>query len=360
MTHVVVGIYLFNLFIHSHPSSYTHINSHQHHKMPLHNNTNLTPHESRVIGALLGVHAGDSLGATVEFSSHDQIARKFPNGLRKIIGGGPFSWSAGHATDDTDMTRGILLAYRDYKPGNDIGRLAGNYFLKWFNGDWPDRRMGSEPVDIGGATREGLWKYSESRDPELAGAGHGSAGNGSLMRCIPTGLFQTDADKLVAESQRISQITHNDKRCTVACAAYNMIVSGLIKGLSPTEAITSGILVAKAIEGVGEVSKAIEVGKTLNIEEMAQKGPSPQLQWRCTGYVLESLSLAIAAILDERSFEDVLVDVVRIGGDTDTNGAIAGGLLGARDGVDAIPENWREKLQFGKEFWTVALELLRN
>ena len=70
------------------------------------------------------------------------------------------------------------------------------------------------------------------------------------------------------------------------------------------------------------------------------------------------MKLAIAAILDPRSFEDVLVDVVRIGGDTDTNGAIAGGLLGARDGIEKIPERWLEKLQFRKEFEEVALRIL--
>lgn len=323
--------------------------------------TNLTPYESRVVGALLGVHAGDSLGATVEFLPHSQIARKYPDGVRDIIGGGPFRWTPGHATDDTDLTRGVLLAYYDYQHRDDIARLAADYFLMWLDGDWPDRRVGSQPVDIGGATREGLWKYEESGDPDRAGAGHGSAGNGSLMRCIPTGLFQTDPEKMIVESQRISAVTHDDERCKNACAAYNAIVSALVKGVSPAEAIASGMKVAQKLEGSeGQVSKAIEVGKSLDIAHMAQNGPSRQLPFQCTGYVLDSLSLSVAAILDDRDLEDVLIDIVRIGGDTDTNGAIAGGLLGARDGESAIPERWREKLQFGDEFRKVALEILRR
>ncbi|KAJ3472238.1 hypothetical protein NLG97_g11162 [Lecanicillium saksenae] len=58
--------------------------------------------QSRVVGALLGLHAGDSLGATVEFKSHGTIKAMFPGGhgsIRDITGGGVFKWPAGHATE---------------------------------------------------------------------------------------------------------------------------------------------------------------------------------------------------------------------------------------------------------------------
>ncbi|KAM0560064.1 hypothetical protein ACHAPJ_004024 [Fusarium lateritium] len=324
----------------------------------------LSPRESRVIGALLGVHAGDSLGATFEFEPHTSIARHYPYGLRDIVGGGPFSWSPGDATDDTDMTRGVLLAYYDLQCrdlGDDIARLAGDYFVRWMRGDWPDRRPGSYPVDIGGATAKGLNKYKQTKDPDRAGAGPGSAGNGSLMRCVPTGLFQTDPDKIVEESQRISKITHDDERCTISCAAYNTIVSKLIDQASPADAIEAGLHVAEKLEGrSGPVCEAIELGKSLDVATLAEKGPRPELKGRCSGFVLESLSVAIASVRDTRNLVDVLVDVVRIGWDTDTNAAIAGGLLGARDGMAAIPSDWRSILQFGEEFESVALSLLRK
>ncbi|KAJ3532409.1 hypothetical protein NM208_g8449 [Fusarium decemcellulare] len=46
---------------------------------PSQDDSNLSARESRVIGALLGVHSGDSLGATVEFKPHTTIARDYPN-----------------------------------------------------------------------------------------------------------------------------------------------------------------------------------------------------------------------------------------------------------------------------------------
>jgi ADP-ribosylglycohydrolase len=328
-------------------------------------NIELSARESRVIGALLGVHSGDSLGATLEFESHEEIARLYPTGLRDIVGGGPFGWTAGHATDDTDMARGVLLAYHDHNclgVGDDVARLAGDYFIKWLRGDWPDRRPGTYPDDIGGATSTGLEIYEKTRDPDRAGAGEGNAGNGSLMRCIATGLFQPDPEKLIKESQRISKITHDDKRCTIACAAYNTIVSKLINQVNPAEAIKAGLSVSKTLErtSTGPVYEAIELGKSLDVAKMAKEGPPPELRGQLGGFVLGSLSLAIAALLDSRSLEDIVVDVVRIGRDTDTNAAIAGGLLGARDGLAGVPQHWRSILQFGDEFEEVALKLLRK
>lgn len=320
---------------------------------------------SKTLGALLGVHAGDSLGATLEFDSWRQIQKNFPDGLRDIIGGGTFGWPAGHATDDTDLTRAVLLAYHDRANNKllrtpseefDIARSAADWSLDWFDGKWPGRKEGEWPRDIGGATRTGLMKYSKRRDPRNCGAGHGSAGNGSLMRCILTGLFTQDRDKRIRESMDISAITHNDSRCVVSCAAYNEIVAALLDGKTAEMAVSIGIDVALEQDHLA-VAQAIERGKNLSILKMADAGPGDELPDRTSGYVLQSFTVAVAALLDQRSLEDVLVDVTRIGGDTDTNGAISGGLLGARDGLEAIPERWLDKLQFRAEFEELAREI---
>lgn len=311
--------------------------------------------QSRTIGALLALHAGDSLGATVEFRTHQQIASRYPLGHRDIIGGGNFGWAAGDATDDTDLTRAVLLAYKSrHEIGPDadfdVVRAAADNSLAWF-----DRG----PRDVGNATAIGLGKYRRSKDPAKAGAGQGSAGNGSLMRCLPTGLFQPDGELRVKESMAISKVTHDDFRCVVACAAYNEIVAALLRGVSVDEAIEAGEAVAVRLENGrnGEVYRSLRQGRELSVADMAKRGPPETMPGKCSGYVLDSLAVAIAALLDERSLEDVIVDVVAIGRDTDTNAAIAGGLLGARDGEEAVPARWKEKLQFGKEFREIVMLL---
>ncbi|KJR86551.1 uncharacterized protein SPSK_02591 [Sporothrix schenckii 1099-18] len=369
--------------------------------------------QQRILGALLGVHAGDSFGAAHEFQSWDAIRKSFPpKGRipRAITGGGPFHWSPGHATDDTDMTRAVLLAYSEAnRSGGDtdtflsVSQAAGQHMLQWFSGDgWPGRPDGTRPKDVGGATADGLHRFARQakRDPRRAGAGPGRCGNGSLMRCIPTALFARDHVRLLQETALISAITHDDGRCILACVAYNVMVRALV-GDDTTEATTPAAAVQRALDvlrdptttdvlvaaltgdGDGgrpppdttlrstlaahrdEVVAAIEKarGADFDVGVLADVGPHKAvlasgdkcLRLAGNGYVLESLSLAVAAVLDtQRSWEDLIVDVVRVGRDTDTNGAIAGGLVGARDGVDAIPAAWRAKLQFRHEFTTLV------
>ncbi|KAH6612843.1 ADP-ribosylation/Crystallin J1 [Chaetomium sp. MPI-SDFR-AT-0129] len=381
--------------------------------------TSSTPtRRDRILGALLGVHAGDSLGATVEFASWEDIRTDYPQGVRDIVGGGPFNWPVGHATDDTDLTRAVLLAYRDVakhsqsnspstsstsdssKQGEeatpDITLLAAVHMLSWYTGhNWPDRSPNTRPIDVGGATATGLSRFQRTGDPRSSGAGQGSAGNGSLMRCIPTALFQTDRAKVIRESVEISGVTHDDLCCVVACAVYNVMVGVLVQeeggtvegawraGKGAVEEAVAFIIgggVGRKGEGKGpgpvarqamvesagrKVDEALDAGRYMvRVQDLAEKGPkraanvTKAIPFGATGYVLESLVLAVAALFDPRPLEEVLVDVVRFGGDTDTNGAIAGGMLGARDGAEAIPLRWREVLQFGGEFTEVAEYLL--
>jgi ADP-ribosylglycohydrolase len=308
--------------------------------------------------------------------------------VRDIVGGGHFDWPAGHATDDTDLTRAVLLGYRDAeemaRAGSaktpDVVKLAAQYMVDWYDGRWPGRVRGQRPRDVGGATAVGISKFKQTADPRTSGAGEGRAGNGSLMRCIPTALFQPDADKALAESMSISAITHDDVSCTLACAAYNAVVRALVDGRSPDEAWQAGkdtvdraanaadpdaVAKLRLSRAAKKVAAAMDAGRSLvQVQDLAANGPkkaanaTTAIPFKASGHVLESLTLAVAAMFDPRPLEDVLVDVVRFGQDADTNGAIAGGLLGARDGIDAIPLRWRETLQFGKEFTEVAEDLL--
>ncbi len=301
--------------------------------------------EDRALGALLGVHVGDCLGATLEFSDWASIRHQYPHGLTDIVGGGPFGWPAGHATDDTDLTRAVVLAYTRPMTG-DLVRDAANYMLDWFEGSWPGRVLGSRPDDVGGATAVALRTYGRTCDPYSCGAGVGQAGNGSLMRAIPTAVFTRNAERRVAESISISAITHDDPRCTIACAAYNEVAAALIEGRTVAEAVDAGIDTA-ARAGRNSVANALRMGASLTLSVAAETGVT---HVPGAGYVLDSLSLAVSALQDQRGFEAALIDIVRLGYDTDTNGAIAGGLLGALHGADAIPPRWLAPLQFREEF----------
>jgi len=279
--------------------------------------------ESRIAGALLGVHAGDSLGATLEFMGSADVKRKYPRGHREIIGGGPFGWSAGDATDDTDLTMAIARAYRD---GYSLRKAASN-MAEW-------KLAG--PRDIGGTTSRGLANFMRTNNPKTSGIkAETSAANGSLMRCIATGLVRTDGRTRRRESAELSRVTHAERRAVEACVIYNDLVSCLVDGMPPADAIAWVL----ANSPVSPDVKAVVAG--------APSTPLRHLDG--TGFVLGSLGVAVWALAQDGSIEDTLADTMSLGGDTDTHGAIAGGLLGAAHGVNAIPSCWLDKLQFAEE-----------
>lgn len=70
--------------------------------------------------------------------------------------------------------------------------------------------------------------------------------------------------------------------------------------------------------------------------------------------MLTALKIAVAALVDQRPAAEILLDVVRLGGDADTNGAIAGGILGARDGLGAWPARWTDMLEYRGELLAAA------
>lgn len=300
--------------------------------------------EDRVAGALLGVHVGDALGAGCEFMSPAQVQEHFPLGVWQITGGGAFDWEPGAATDDTSLTKAVLDAYLESP--DDAVRSAADHMLAW---------MHTGPPDVGMATHIGLSRYEDSGDPAQAGAGHGQAGNGSLMRTIPVGLARADKRRRHQEAVAISAITHDDARCTGACVAYCDLVDDLVDGVSPEEAVDKAISHEWLDEFSPHVRRALVFGKDLAPESLHLASPEiiPAMEhgpYGGGGYVLDALTIAVGALLTPDPFEDVLPLVVQLGGDADTNGAIAGGLLGARDGIGAIPDEWLEPLEHGAHF----------
>ncbi len=273
----------------------------------------------RIAGGLLGVAAGDALGATLEFMSPAQIRRR--HGVhREITGGGPFGWRPGQGTDDTDLTWAVLAAYLEVP--FTLEKAADN-MLDWYH---------SRPPDIGGATAEALARLLRTGDPRSSGATReSSCGNGSLMRCIPTALARRDPGVRRRELAEISAITHAHVQCTDSCLAYGEIVHALLEGAEVHDALAA----ARALNLHPRVREALDIDPGLPVERL-----------RTSGYVIHSLGCAVWAIQQDASFEEVIVALVNRGDDADTTGAIAGGLVGVLLGVDAIPARWLRELEY--------------
>ena len=287
-----------------------------------------------IAGGLLGVAAGDALGATVEFMSPAEIQRR--HGVhRDIVGGGAFGWRPGQGTDDTDLTWAVVAGYLKTGGSESLEAIAQE-FLEWFETD---------PPDVGITTRQALLQLRHDGNPATSGlTSERSCGNGSLMRALPTALVRSDSTVRQAESAQISVVTHAHRRCVDSCVAYNEIAAALLHGCAAVDAIGA----AHELDLDAEVRRALDTPATSDVEQLGTGG-----------YVIDSLACAVWAIQQSQSLESVLVSLVNRGDDADTTGAIAGGLLGVQRGVDAIPERWRDKLEYADRMCGAADELAR-
>lgn len=293
----------------------------------------------RAGGGLIGVAAGDALGATVEFQTPARIQQTI-GCHRDITGGGVFGWRPGQGTDDSDMTAAVARAYAT---GYDLNTVAAG-FLAWYR---------SRPRDIGGTTRSSLALLERTGDPTTSGyviyaeADGRAAGNGSLMRALPTAIARTTRQARTRDAAEISAITHADPRCAQACIAYVEIAAALIGGVDPNEAIDRALAVP-------------DVEHPDVLAALAFNAQTPVERVSTSGYVLDSLAAAVWAIQQPAQLEDTLVALVNRGDDADTTGAIAGGLLGCRDGAAALPARWVARLEYAAEFTDLASVLLAN
>src|SRR5439155_7577476 len=76
------------------------------------------------------------------------------------------------------------------------------------------------------------------------------------------------------------------------------------------------------------------------------------------GFCLYAAAAGLQAMLRDGPFEAAVTDVVRLGGDTDTNAAVAGALVGARDGRTGLPDAWLAKLRDRSQIEAVAAGLV--
>lgn len=273
-------------------------------------------------GVLVGLAVGDALGGPLEF----QPARDPDNFVTEMIGGGWQRLAPGEWTDDTQMSLCVvesLLTKKVFDP-DDIARR----FVTW---------MKSGPKDIGMHTQRVLNAISKGDPWEQASRdalelNPENAPNGSVMRCAPLALFFYRHPEYAAElSPVLSRITHAHSDCEWACVCVNVTLANLLLGKNKQDAVQEAYLACdRASQELRD-----RIGRAM--EPHSETSPS--------GWVLDTLEVALWAFLNTSSFEDALLVSVNRGNDADTVGAVTGALAGARYGFSSIPARWLEPLK---------------
>jgi ADP-ribosyl-[dinitrogen reductase] hydrolase len=278
----------------------------------------------RIVAGVVGLALGDALGAPFEFRRAPDVPDPIPAFELPWMGLPP-----GATTDDTAMARNLWASLAATGGDLDLDDVLRRH-LEWF---------ATSPPDVGTLTRRVLrgWRdgepdpaaaYVAERGPEV------SAGNGSVMYCAPLGFAYAERpDDLFEAAPALSGLTHADERCRTACLAVTLAAAALVRGEHPETAVRDALAAVDGREGAEELEYLVG-GAGI---ERPIDGPDQ-------GFVFFTAGVALRLAGEARPFEQGLRSVVALGGDTDTNAAVAGALLGALHGTDALPAPWLERL----------------
>ncbi len=324
--------------------------------------------ESKYVGCMLGLALGDALGARHEGSAgdaeldaiqdppsptHREAKHEGPaeasGGNGRAEGSGGVSSFAVRSTakadlrwtDDTQMAIGLAESLVE------CGRVDQDHLAK----RWADRFEGWRGY---GPNARAMMKLVRDgtpwRDANRKVFREGSLGNGAAMRAAPLGLFYgVDGAELQRAAVLASEITH---------AHALGIEGGVLIARAVARALKGPVVPAELLDGTNEA----EFRRRLEIaQEWIGENPSLSQVRNKLGKSVEAAKSAVTAIHCYLSHPDDFLEliryVVRLGGDTDTIGAMAGGIFGARNGVEALPAELLPRLEAVEHLRKLGLDL---
>jgi ADP-ribosyl-[dinitrogen reductase] hydrolase len=243
-------------------------------------------------------------------------------------------------SDDTEHT--CMVGQALIASAGNADRFARS--LAWSLRFW----LLSLPAGIGRATLRSIVKLWLGFP--LGRSGVWSAGNGPAMRAALLGVcLGQDPDRLRACIRASTRMTHTDPRAErgaflVALAAWHGASVGPhdMTGLSALAAIRS-----RMADADDELNKRLD-----QLAEHLQRDTPPEaladalgLRRGVSGYIYHTVPMALYCWLrSPGDYRRAVEEVIGLGGDVDTTGAIVGGLAGATVGAKGIPLPWLDGL----------------
>jgi ADP-ribosylglycohydrolase len=285
----------------------------------------------RALGSVFGAFIGDALGSHIEFIRN--VTPELLESALAMPGGGPFRTGKGQATDDSELAMCLQNGLLEGNGQLNLDRIAC-YYGMWIQ---------SHPFDIGTTTRAALGSLSSSSSQASVAMNdtrhynQGSQSNGCLMRATPLGVWAYRlSDSQAAQAAVLEcSMTHAHATVQAACACYALAIGHLLRHAEDRQ---GAYLRAKSYaqrcedRGIQEWFTAIE-------DEPLMPG-NPNM-----GYAKIAFTHAFKHLLAGSDYPSAMRAVLAIGGDTDTNAAIVGGLIGAAVGYSALPLDWRTKVE---------------
>lgn len=303
----------------------------------------------QVKGALYGVAVGDALGVPVEFNQREYMDR---NPVTDFIGYKSHNQPPGTFSDDASLTFCLAesLCY-----GYDLKDMADR-FVRWqSNGYWSAH---GRVFDIGMTTSRAINRLKKGTEPQLAGDfEEENNGNGSLMRILPLVFYTKELtiDERYEVVKNVSSITHSHVRSVISCFYYLELALQLLNGRNKEEAyLATATNVKLVLKEKAIIDLEIHLFAPL-LEGDIKNNDSAKIS--STGYVLHSLIASVWCFMTTNNYQEATLKAVNLGHDTDTTGAITGGLAGLYYGLHDIPEKWRNEVARTNDIDELGLRL---
>jgi len=276
---------------------------------------------NNTLGSLLGGAYGDAAGAHLEFKK--KINDNDVKNAMLLKGGGIFNVAPGQVTDDTELTIQLFRALDEYVHREhdkiDIEEYIFSQYKLWYD---------SHPFDIGHTTRNAFKNAEVAIDANLNAEidNMDSESNGALMRCIPIAVFAfenyLDDDEIYTLVCKDVFLTHSKR--TVANLVY-LYVTILVK-----------LYQQKSWDEIKSELDFKQDRRNINIFKNFSKYDKVDV-FENMGWDVHAFSLTLFCLENNYSFSEAMAFVLKKGGDTDTNAAIVGGVMGAKYGYKCIP-----------------------
>lgn len=285
---------------------------------------------------ILGHAVADALGVPVEFRDRSKVDK---SPVTDMMGYGTYPYPAGSWSDDTSMS---LCTLDSLANGSiDYTDIMDN-FIKWLNEN--EYTPTGQTFDVGRTCRKSIMLYSQTKDIEnCGGTTENSNGNGSLMRIHPMTLYlylrnDLSLDEKLEIIHKTSALTHAHERSKIGCGIYSFVLWELLDN-HDKESVLIGLQKAQEYyEKNYEFDKYNRIFENTFILTKREDISS-------SGYVVSTLEAALWCLLTTNDYKECVLKAVNLGDDTDTVGAVTGGLAGALYGIKAIPQVWLNVLQ---------------
>ena len=296
---------------------------------------------------MLGLIVGDALGVPVEFMSRTELMKNPVTGMREY---GTHHQPRGTWSNDSSMALAELDSIRMVGTIDYTDMMER--FSRWcMHGEYTPF---GEVFDIGIATSRALMNYAKGIAPlESGGKTEWDNGNGSLMRILPVCLYLFKRQKKVCTSENesiymihaVSALTHAHVRSQMACGIYYFLVKAILE--------EEGSLENRLQKGMDrayqyyrqDLSNHRELENYKRLADLSEFKETPKEGIKSSGYVVDTLEAAVWCLLHSHSYKETVLMAVNLGEDTDTVGAVAGGLAGLYYKEEGIPQEWIQVIQ---------------